>query len=138
MKSKSETDAMPAEVATELLAAPRAKMTNRFRKTCRAARAHFWSSATPLVRADGGDFEATANKAKSWAIRSSARAAGATLRQLRNWERRARAQARTHLRRAIKADGTESISAPQRRALARLLTEWADMCADTAAARGAK
>jgi hypothetical protein len=129
---------MPAEVATELLAAPRAKMTNCFRKTCRAARAHFWSSTSPLVRADGGDFEATANKAKTWAIRSSARAAGASLRQLRNWERRARRQARTHLRKATKADGTESIAGPRYRALARLLTEWADVCKDAADSRGAK
>lgn len=47
--TRHNDDAMPREVATELLAEPKAKMTNTFRKQCRAARDRVYASAVPLV-----------------------------------------------------------------------------------------
>lgn len=45
-------DGMPKEVATEYLASPKAKLTNRFRKTCAAARQTVFESNLPLRRPD--------------------------------------------------------------------------------------
>jgi hypothetical protein len=50
-KAKPEfIDGMPKEVATALLADPKARRTNAFRKTCQRAREIVYSSSTPLAR----------------------------------------------------------------------------------------
>jgi len=41
-------DGMPVEVATSMLCAPKAKLTNRMRKTCRAARERVYPSLAPI------------------------------------------------------------------------------------------
>lgn len=48
--SPADLDHMPVEVATEMLASPKAKLTARLRKNCFAARQRVFLSATPLRR----------------------------------------------------------------------------------------
>lgn len=74
-----EFDHMPVLVATEMLCAPKARMTNRERKECARAR-ELRYSATP------------ARIAKAVASKLEARFSHASLTQLGKWNRRARAQ----------------------------------------------
>lgn len=46
----ADIDGIPREVATEYLASPKAKLTNRFRKTCATARQTVYQSNIPLRR----------------------------------------------------------------------------------------
>lgn len=57
--SPKEIDHMPVEVATEMLASPKAKLSARMRKNCFAARQRVFESATPLHRGDLGIHDET-------------------------------------------------------------------------------
>lgn len=70
-----EFDAMPAEVATEMLADPKAHLSNRQRKACFAARETRYVAKFP--------------EAKSGTVKLARRFSGAKLTQLGNWLRRA-------------------------------------------------
>lgn len=51
--SPVERDCIPKQVATEMLASPKAKLSNRMRKNCHAARATLWPvDKGPLHRVD--------------------------------------------------------------------------------------
>lgn len=50
-------DAMPREVATAMLTAPKAKISNTMRKNCRAARCSYMASTATIVRKDDGSYD---------------------------------------------------------------------------------
>jgi hypothetical protein len=60
----ADLDHMPVEVATELLASPKARLTARMRKNCLAARQRVYCSATPLRRFADRWHQNTANEAR--------------------------------------------------------------------------
>lgn len=55
-------DGMPPEVATSMLTEPKAKLSNRMRKNCRAAREKFYPSTSPIVHPKKLVFEGDMNE----------------------------------------------------------------------------
>lgn len=85
-----ERDTIPSEVAAEMLCEPRARMTNRMRKNCLAARETHYASV--LTRTPG-------------ATKLAARLHTAKLTQLGSWLRRSVSRGRTTSRLRQRLDG---------------------------------
>lgn len=83
----AEIDHMPKEVATALLTEPKARLSNRERKTCKAARETVYLSTSPIVREEAKLFY-TGQLPKDPEKRLGAKLTHATYIQLLNWIRR--------------------------------------------------
>lgn len=90
----AELDGMPREVATALLSEPKAKLSARMRKTCKAARETVFLSTSPMIKGkdyayvDKPGLYYTALTAKTAEHKLVVRAGRATLAQLGKWRSR--------------------------------------------------
>lgn len=89
-----QRDGIPREVATAMLTEPRAKLSNRMRKNCIAARSKVFVSSSPIQRVPAQN-EQTGEIVKGWSWtekqakqpedKMKHRFASVSLRQLGNW-----------------------------------------------------
>lgn len=89
-----QRDCIPREVATAMLTEPRAKLSNRMRKNCIAARSKVFVSSSPIQRVPAQN-EQTGEIVKGWSWtekqakqpedKMKHRFASVSLRQLGNW-----------------------------------------------------
>lgn len=116
---------MPREVATAMLSEPRAKLTNRMRKNCIAARYKVFASSSPFRRMPGSEdgeivksYGYSEIEPRAPEERMQRRFATATLRQLSNWLRRSIARRVVVQRRYLAVVGDTMLAQAQRNALA--------------------
>lgn len=85
-----QRDSIPREVATAMLTEPRARLTNRMRKNCIAAREIIFASEAPFrkIPAPGHGYSWKLNELRTPDEKMKRRFGRATLRQLGNWLRR--------------------------------------------------
>lgn len=144
-----EQDGIPRAVATAMLTEPRARLTNRMRKNCIAARDKVFASSVPFRRMPAHD--AAGKIIKGWGYaeieprtpedKVKRRFATASLRQLGNWLRRSIVR-RGPLQRkylALQGDSPRTALARELIALAvQRLDTVRDVCEDEITMRKAK
>lgn len=147
-----QRDCIPREVATAMLIEPRAKLSNRMRKNCVAARQTIFVSSSPIQKAVSGEtdfpdgYAWTQSNTRSPEDKTKRRFATATLRQLHNWLRRSIAR-RVIVQRRYLAVPNSDVRAFQARfdairealaVIASRLDTIRDVCEDEIAMRKAK
>lgn len=103
--TRHNDDAMPPEVATAILTEPRARLTNRFRKTAKLAREKVFFSAVPVFRSGEGKL---CERVPAPATPASTKLKTATIAQLRKWLPRVIARRLVAQRKAVKLNDLDT------------------------------
>jgi len=116
------TDHMPKQVALEMLCAPKAKLTNRVRKNCKASRDIVRLSAFPIVKTSAKTGQRPAEythdcKEKSIDEKLTGKLKRATFDQLQKWGKRAHARRMQVQRAYLRITGTNVFAEKARAAL---------------------